>query len=105
MKRLNKSLAALILAAIIILSALAGCLAGFGVGKEHKGKASHILLGLDLAGGVSITYEAQGGNPSDKDMNDITFTADIGDFGFSYEDGSDSYNLNIPRLSVGEQKK
>ena len=36
-------------------------LAGFT--KHHKGSAQNIKLGLDLAGGVSITYEAVGDTP------------------------------------------
>ena len=31
----------------------------FGLGKENAGKAANIALGLDLQGGVSVTYEIQ----------------------------------------------
>lgn len=108
MKRLNKSMAALILAVVIILSALAGCLAGFGVGKEHKGKASHILLGLDLAGGVSISYEAQGGNPSDKDMNDTVYKLQKRVEAYSteaevYREGSNRINVEIPGVTDADK--
>ncbi|RKI42964.1 protein translocase subunit SecD [bacterium D16-51] len=41
-----------------------------GFTKSHKGSAQNIKLGLDLAGGVSITYQAVGDNPSTKDMED-----------------------------------
>lgn len=39
--------------------ALLACLAVFGVGKNHAWSAKAIKLGLDLKGGVSITYEVE----------------------------------------------
>jgi len=57
---------------IVILAVIGLCtfttLVGFT--KAHKGSAQNIKLGLDLAGGVSITYQAVGDNPSTKDMED-----------------------------------
>lgn len=57
---------------IVILAVIGLCtfttLVGFT--KSHKGSAQNIKLGLDLAGGVSITYQAVGDNPSAKDMED-----------------------------------
>lgn len=57
---------------IVILAVIGLCtfttLVGFT--KSHKGSAQNIKLGLDLAGGVSITYQAIGDNPSTKDMED-----------------------------------
>lgn len=57
---------------LLILAAIGLCtfttLVGFT--KAHKGSAQNIKLGLDLAGGVSITYQAIGDNPSSKDMED-----------------------------------
>ncbi len=41
-----------------------------GFTKHHKGSAQNIKLGLDLAGGVSITYEAVGDTPTKKEMED-----------------------------------
>lgn len=41
-----------------------------GFTKSHKGSAQNIKLGLDLAGGVSITYEAVGDTPTAKEMED-----------------------------------
>ena len=34
---------------------------------------NQIKLGLDLAGGVSITYQAKGGTPSAEDMADTIY--------------------------------
>lgn len=41
--------------------------------KYGKGAAANIKLGLDLAGGVSITYEADKKNPSATEMNDTVY--------------------------------
>ncbi len=41
----------------------------FGLGEEHSGNMNDITLGLDLRGGVSITYEAVG-EPSAQEMQD-----------------------------------
>ncbi len=57
----------LIIAAVIGLCTFTTCI---GFTKHHKGSAQNIKLGLDLAGGVSITYEAVGETPSNKDMED-----------------------------------
>lgn len=57
---------------IIIIAIIGLCtfttLVGFT--KHHKGSAQNIKLGLDLAGGVSITYEAVGDTPSNEEMED-----------------------------------
>ncbi len=57
---------------LLILAVIGLCtfttLVGFT--KDHKGSAQNIKLGLDLAGGVSITYQAVGDNPTAKEMED-----------------------------------
>jgi SecD/SecF fusion protein len=61
-----------LLSLIVILAVIVFC--GYttlvGLGKAHKGSAQNIRLGLDLAGGVSITYEAVKDNPTDTEMKD-----------------------------------
>lgn len=41
-----------------------------GFTKAHKGSARNIKLGLDLAGGVSITYDVVGDKPTDAELKD-----------------------------------
>lgn len=57
---------------IVILAVIALCsfttLVGFT--KAHKGSARNIKLGLDLAGGVSITYDVVGDKPTDAELKD-----------------------------------
>ena len=59
----------------ILLAMVAGiyiCL--FGIGDQKGGSASAIKQGLDLAGGVSITYEVVGEeDPSPEDMADTLY--------------------------------
>lgn len=57
----------IVIVAVIGLCTFTTCV---GFTKHHKGSAQNIKLGLDLAGGVSITYQAVGETPSDKDMED-----------------------------------
>ena len=61
---------------LVLIAALLGLL-GFtcwqGFGSSHTGSARNINLGLDLAGGVSITYQTKDKNPSAEDMKDTIY--------------------------------
>lgn len=75
-----------------------------GLGKEHIGTAENIILGLDLAGGVSITYEIQDENPTDREIEDtvkrLQMRADTYSTDSSvYREGSDRINIEIPGVS------
>ena len=60
---------------IISIIIIIGCclVAGIGFGEGHIGAARNITLGLDLRGGVSITYESVDPNPSATDMADTIY--------------------------------
>ena len=45
----------------------------FGMNGKGYGSAKDINLGLDLAGGVSITYEIQEDNPTSQDIEDTIY--------------------------------
>lgn len=45
----------------------------FGIDENGSGSAKDINLGLDLAGGVSITYEIQEDNPTSQDVDDTIY--------------------------------
>ena len=68
MKNKKKGLLQIIL--ILAIIGLCGFTTLVGFTKHHKGSAQNIKLGLDLAGGVSITYEAVGDTPSQTEMED-----------------------------------
>ena len=97
--------------AIITLLVLVLLLGGFaytaveGIGTEKAGAASGIKLGLDLAGGVSITYQVVGDEePSAEDMADTIYKLQRRVEGYSnesqvYQEGSDRINIEIPGVS------
>ncbi len=97
--------------AIIALCAVLLAIAGFGymvlngVGVDEVGSAKGIHLGLDLAGGVSITYQAVGEEtPSAEDMDDTVYKLQQRVEGYSteaqvYKEGSDRISIEIPGLS------
>ena len=68
MKNKKKGLLQIIL--ILAIIGLCGFTTLVGFTKHHKGSAQNMKLGLDLAGGVSITYEAVGDTPSQTEMED-----------------------------------
>lgn len=97
--------------AIIILLVFFLALAGVtyvdfkGVDEEGTASASDITLGLDLAGGVSITYQVVGEEaPSAVDMKDTIDKLQQRVFTYStealvYQEGSDRINIEIPGVS------
>lgn len=63
-----------------------------------------IKLGLDLAGGVSITYQAKEANPSAEDMSDTIYKLQQRVQNYSteaevYQEGDDRINVDIPGVS------
>ena len=44
-----------------------------GLGSDRSGSLNDISLGLDLRGGVSITYQAKEADPSPEDMADTQY--------------------------------
>ncbi len=70
MKRMKKGAGiAVLLIAVLCLGGL-GYLAGQILHDTVKGGDQSLKLGLDLAGGVSITYEAEGKTPTQEQMDD-----------------------------------
>ena len=55
---------------IIAIIGLCSYITLVGITSAHKGSAKNIKLGFDLAGGVSITYEATNDNPTATEMKD-----------------------------------
>ena len=74
----------------------------FGVDANGSGSASKIKLGLDLHGGVSITYQVVGEeNPSSTDMKDTIYKLQQRVEGYSteaivYQEGANRINIEIP---------
>lgn len=92
---------------IVMIALLAGGIyaAMYGLDPEGTGSAASIKQGLDLAGGVSITYQAVGDTePSKEDMSDTVYKLQKRVEGYSteaivYSEGSDRINIEIPGVS------
>ena len=70
----KKTKSALVLVIVLALMVLFGYTAVYGWGETASGSGKSIKLGLDLAGGVSITYQVVGEeNPSAEDMSDTIY--------------------------------
>ncbi|MCI8967555.1 MAG: protein translocase subunit SecD [Lachnospiraceae bacterium] len=99
----NKGVVTL-LVTVLVIAAL-GFVAIWGIGTERAGAAAGIRQGLDLAGGVSITYQVVGGaDPSAEDMADTIYKLQKRVQGYSteaqvYQEGSDRINIEIPGVS------
>ena len=73
-------------------------------GKTSKISTGKIKLGLDLAGGVSITYQTVNPNPSDEDMADTIYKLQQRVQNYSteaevYREGDNRINIDIPGVS------
>ena len=102
---MKKSKAIVILLVLVLLLGGLGYTAAVGIGSEHKASASDIKLGLDLAGGVSITYKVAGDEkPSAEDMADTIYKLQKRVETYSkesvvYQEGDDRINIEIPGVS------
>ena len=105
MKDMKKNKAVIVLLCILLLLAGVTYVDLFGVDGEGAGSASDISLGLDLAGGVSITYQVVGDEtPSATDMSDTIAKLQKRVEGYSteaivYQEGADRINIEIPGVS------
>ncbi len=101
-KGFGKLILAVLVAAALVFVALCG------VGANKKGSAKGIRLGLDLAGGVSITYEAVKENPTEAEMNDTKYKLRkrVDDSGQTeadvYLEGDNRINVDIPGATDAE---
>lgn len=102
---MKKSKAIVILLCVILLLAGVTYVDFFGVNAEGDYSASDIKLGLDLAGGVSITYQVVGEEaPSATDMKDTIAKLQKRVENYSkeaivYQEGSDRINIEIPGVN------
>ena len=102
---MKKSKAIITLVVTLLVTAALGYVAICGIGSEKAGAASQIKQGLDLAGGVSITYQVVGDeDPSDEDMSDTVYKLQKRVETYStealvYREGSDRINIEIPGVS------
>lgn len=101
---IKKSKAWFCLILTVIMIALMAFTAGHGWGKGTKGSAKNIKLGLDLAGGVSITYQTKDKNPSKTDMADTIYKLQKRVEQYSteasvYQESSNRITIEIPGVT------
>lgn len=101
---MKKSRGVISLIVTAVLIALLGFTTIIGFGKGHTGAAKNITLGLDLAGGVSITYQVKDKNPSDEEMSDTIYKLQKRVEQYSteatvYQEGDDRINIEIPGVT------
>ncbi len=101
----SKTKSAIVLVILLALLALFGYTAAFGWGETKSGSGEDIKLGLDLEGGVSITYQVVGEeDPSAADMSDTIYKLQKRVEGYSteaqvYQEGSDRISIEIPGVA------
>ncbi len=95
----NKGIVVLILT--VLITGFLVFTAAVGIGPTGTGAAKHIKTGLDLAGGVSITYETKAENPSASDMSDTIYKLQKRVEQYSteaqvYQEGNNRISVEIP---------
>ena len=102
---MKKSTAIITLIAILALTIGIGFIDIHGTDSQGTASAKDISLGLDLAGGVSITYQVVGEeNPDQTDMADTIYKLQQRVEGYSteaivYQEGTNRINIEIPGVS------
>ncbi len=97
--KMKKSRGVIYLAIVILFAGLLGFTSVIGFGSDSTGAAKNIKLGLDLNGGVSITYQAVEENPSEEDMADTIYKLQkrVED---SYSTEASVYQVGDNRISI-----
>lgn len=98
----SKGIVSLVL--IVVLMAFLGYTSVYGLGAQGAGAAKNIKLGLDLKGGVSITYQVKGGTPSTEDMADTVYklqrrVEQYSTEATAYQEGEDRISIEIPGVT------
>lgn len=93
---------------VFLAIVLMGLVAFVGIGSHHRGSAKNIKLGLDLAGGVSITYQTVEENPTSQQMADTIYKLQRRVENYSkesavYQEGSNRVNVDIPGVTDANQ--
>ena len=105
MKKTKRN-AVLVIIAFLLVLGVAIYTAIFGV--ADRGKVEYIKLGLDLKGGLSVTYEIQEDNYSDKDLEDTKYKIEKRVEAYTneysvYEDGDKKITAEIPGVTNADE--
>lgn len=105
MKKTKRN-AVLVIIAFLLVLGIAIYTAIFGV--ADRGKVEYIKLGLDLKGGLSVTYEIQEDDYSDKDLEDTKYKIEKRVEAYTneysvYEDGDKKITAEIPGVTNADE--
>ena len=105
MKKTKRN-AVLVIIAFLLVLGVAIYTAIFGV--ADRGKVEYIKLGLDLKGGLSVTYEIQEDDYSDKDLEDSKYKIEQRVEAYTneysvYEDGDKKITAEIPGVTNADE--
>lgn len=92
------------LLAVLAVILIVGVTVAVGIGPTKTGAAENIRLGLDLAGGVSITYEVVDEEFTETDIADTRYKLQLRVQNYStesdvYREGSNRINVEIPGVT------
>lgn len=99
---MNTKLKGVLQLLVILLVTAAVCAVAYtGIGGAKRGSAKNIRLGLDLAGGVSVTYEATKENPTAQEMKDTVYKMQMRVQNESteasvYQEGNNRVTVDVP---------
>lgn len=101
---MKKNRGILVLVLTVLLTGLLIFTTAVGFGPTGTGAAKNIKTGLDLSGGVSITYEASKANPTEDEMSDTIYKLQRRVEQYSqeaqvYKEGTNRINVEIPGVT------
>lgn len=101
MNKFGKGKSIVLLIVLIACMVGLGLLAGFGFGEKKTGAAENIILGLDLKGGVSITYEVVDEKFTKEELDDTKYKLELRVSNYStesevYTEGDNRITVDIP---------
>ena len=101
---MKKNRGILVLVLTVLITGLLIFTSAVGFGKTGTGSAANIKTGLDLSGGVSITYEASKKHPTDDEMSDTIYKLQKRVEQYSqeaqvYKEGDNRINVEIPGVT------
>lgn len=101
---MRKSRGRVVLILSVILTIFVCYVAAVGIGPTGSGSAKNIHTGLDLAGGVSITYQTKESNPDSEELSDTIYKLQKRVEQYSteaqvYQEGDNRINVEIPGVA------
>lgn len=101
MNKKQKSIVLFLLSLVCTVGLVLVCIFGVNYKGMNKGSAKNIILGLDLQGGVSITFQVVGEKPTEEQMSDTIYKIQLRANEYStesevYQEGENRITVEIP---------